>query len=65
VIIEITESSAMTDPIRSERVLYGLRRHGYSLAIDDFGVGHSSFGRLSELPCQILEDRSHFRCQAV
>lgn len=55
VIIEITESSAMTDPVRSERVLYELRRHGFSLAIDDFGTGHSSFGRLSELPCQVLK----------
>jgi len=55
VIIEITESSAMTDAVRSERVLYGLRRHGFRLAIDDFGTGHSSFGRLSELPCQVLK----------
>ncbi|MCA1697854.1 MAG: EAL domain-containing protein, partial [Actinobacteria bacterium] len=55
VVIEITESSAMTDPVRSERVLYELRRHGFTLAIDDFGTGHSSFGRLSELPCQVLK----------
>ncbi len=54
-VIEITESSAMTDPVRSERVLYELRRHGFTLAIDDFGTGHSSFGRLSELPCQVLK----------
>ena len=59
VIVEITESSAMTDPTRTQRVLYELRAHGFSLAIDDFGAGHSSFGRLAELPCEILKiDRS-------
>ena len=59
VIVEITESSAMTDPTRTQRVLYELRRHGFSLAIDDFGAGHSSFSRLAELPCEILKiDRS-------
>ena len=59
VIVEITESSAMTDPVRTERTLYALRRRGFRLAIDDFGTGHSSFGRLAELPCQMLKiDRS-------
>jgi len=59
VIVEITESSAMTDPTRTQRVLYELRAHGFSLAIDDFGAGHSSFSRLAELPCEILKiDRS-------
>jgi EAL domain-containing protein (putative c-di-GMP-specific phosphodiesterase class I) len=57
--IEVTESSAMTDPVRSARVLYKLRKHGFRLAIDDFGAGHSSFGRLAELPCEFLKiDRS-------
>ena len=58
-IVEITESTAMTDPTRTQRVLYELRRHGFSLAIDDFGAGHSSFSRLAELHCEILKiDRS-------
>ena len=59
VIVEITESSAMTDPTPDPRILYELRRHGFSLAIDDFGSGHSPFGRLADLPCEILQiDRS-------
>jgi PAS domain S-box-containing protein/diguanylate cyclase (GGDEF)-like protein len=59
VTVEITETSAMTDPTRTERVLYELRRHGFGLAIDDFGAGHSSFSRLAELPCEVLKiDRS-------
>ncbi|MEJ7714182.1 MAG: EAL domain-containing protein [Thermoleophilaceae bacterium] len=59
VIIEVTESSAMTDPVRTQRVLGELRRQGFRLAIDDFGAGHSSLARLSEFPCEILKiDRS-------
>lgn len=59
VIIEVTESSAMTDPVRTQRVLGELREQGFRLAIDDFGAGHSSLARLSEFPCEILKiDRS-------
>ncbi len=62
VIVEVTESSAMTDPTRTQRVLGELRRHGFRLAIDDFGAGHSSLNRLAELPCEILKiDRSFVR----
>jgi EAL domain-containing protein (putative c-di-GMP-specific phosphodiesterase class I) len=57
--IEIRESAAMTDPTRTSRVLYELSRRGFRLAMDDFGAGHSSFGRLAELPCEVLKvDRS-------
>lgn len=59
VIIEVTESSAMTDPVRTQRVLGELREQGFRLAIDDFGAGHSSLARLAEFPCEILKiDRS-------
>ena len=59
VTVEITESAAMTDPVRTRRVLTELKERGFRLAIDDFGAGHSSLGRLSELPCQMLKiDRS-------
>ena len=62
VIVEVTESSAMTDPTRTQRVLGELRRKGFRLAIDDFGAGHSSLNRLAELPCEILKiDRSFVR----
>ena len=62
VIIEVTESSAMTDLTRTQRVIEELRSNGFRLAIDDFGAGHSSLGRLAELPCEILKiDRSFVR----
>ena len=61
-IVEVTESSAMTDPTRTQRVLGELRRQGFRVAIDDFGAGHSSLSRLAELPCEILKiDRSFVR----
>ena len=57
--LEITETSAMTDPVRCGRILHQLREHGFKLAMDDFGAGHSSLSRLSELPCEVLKiDRS-------
>jgi diguanylate cyclase (GGDEF)-like protein/PAS domain S-box-containing protein len=58
-IVEITESSAMTDAVRSHRVLSGIQDLGVTLALDDFGTGHSSLGRLADMPCEILKiDRS-------
>jgi len=58
-VAEITESTAMTDPVRAQAVLGSLREHGFRLAIDDFGVGHSSLTRLWQMPAETLKiDRS-------
>ncbi len=58
-VAEITESTAMTDPVRAQAVLSSLREHGFRLAIDDFGVGHSSLTRLWQMPAETLKiDRS-------
>jgi diguanylate cyclase (GGDEF)-like protein/PAS domain S-box-containing protein len=57
--IEITESTAMTQPGRARQTLDALREHGVRLAIDDFGTGYSSLGRLHQLPVSTLKiDRS-------
>lgn len=59
VAIEITESSVMTDPERSQRVLWDLHARGVRLAIDDFGTGYSSLSRLKHMPVHTLKiDRS-------
>ena len=59
VVVEITESSAMTDPDRTMRVLQQMHSSGLRLAIDDFGTGYSSLARLKEMPVDILKvDRS-------
>jgi len=62
IVVEITESAAMTDPDRTQRVLWDLHERGMRLAIDDFGTGYSSLSRLKHLPVDILKiDRAFVR----
>jgi diguanylate cyclase (GGDEF)-like protein len=58
--LEITESAMMPDPAGAKRTLDRLAALGVMLAIDDFGVGHSSLGQLARsLPiCLLKLDRS-------
>ncbi|MFN2589542.1 MAG: putative bifunctional diguanylate cyclase/phosphodiesterase [Actinomycetota bacterium] len=59
IVVEMTESTAMTDPLRTMEILRTLRANGVRIAIDDFGTGYSSLSRLRELPVDILKiDRS-------
>ncbi len=58
-VLEITETTAMTDSVRVRETLERLRGMGIRLAIDDFGTGHSSLAYLQHLPVQIMKiDRS-------
>lgn len=50
VVLEVTESSLMTDPARGLAVLARLRLKGFGLSIDDFGTGYSSLAQLSQVP---------------
>jgi len=57
--LEITESVVVRESLRAADVLSGLRALGLSVAIDDFGVGYSSFAYLRELPVDRFKlDRS-------
>lgn len=55
IVIEITESSIMDDPVRAETTLAKLSQMGIKIAIDDFGTGYSSLGYLKRLPVQELK----------
>jgi diguanylate cyclase len=58
-VLEITESTIMTDPTRALEVLGRLNEMGVQLAIDDFGIGYSSMAYLKSLPVHELKvDRS-------
>ena len=60
--LEITENGVMDDPTRSLATLKSLRALGVTLSIDDFGTGHSSLGRVAELPIQEIKiDKSFVR----
>jgi len=54
-IIEVTESSIMTDPKRASVVLQQLRRIGVDVAIDDYGTGHASLTYLQKFDIDELK----------
>ncbi|WP_290872382.1 EAL domain-containing protein [Aquabacterium sp.] len=57
--LEITESVVVRESLRAADVLGQLRGLGVGIAIDDFGVGYSSFAYLRELPVDRFKlDRS-------
>jgi diguanylate cyclase (GGDEF)-like protein len=66
VVLEVTESTMMTDSARARAVLEGLDEIGVELSIDDFGTGYSSLAYLSTLPVDELKiDRSFVMGMAV
>jgi EAL domain-containing protein (putative c-di-GMP-specific phosphodiesterase class I) len=58
-VLEITESAVVEDPIRAEQVVRRLVALGVRIALDDFGTGYSSMVSLTRLPLDCLKvDRS-------
>jgi EAL domain-containing protein (putative c-di-GMP-specific phosphodiesterase class I) len=58
-LLEITESAVMRDPLLAARHMQLLRVAGVRFAMDDFGTGYSSLAQLSRLPVDELKiDRS-------
>ncbi|MGL5448193.1 MAG: EAL domain-containing protein [Rhabdaerophilum sp.] len=58
-ILEITESVLMTDDARTLEILRQLRLLGVQIALDDFGIGHSSLSYIQKFPFDKIKiDRS-------
>jgi diguanylate cyclase (GGDEF)-like protein/PAS domain S-box-containing protein len=53
--IEVTETSMMTDPVRTAASLGSLKALGVRIAVDDFGTGHSSLVHLRRMPVDTLK----------
>jgi len=59
IVLELTETSAMVDPILSLDLMTRLRVKGFQLSIDDFGTGYSSMVQLVRMPfSEIKVDKS-------
>jgi diguanylate cyclase (GGDEF)-like protein len=57
--LEITESALMSATTEVVQLLGQIRRLGVYIAIDDFGIEHSSLSRLRDMPAEVLKiDRS-------
>ncbi|PMR74440.1 bifunctional diguanylate cyclase/phosphodiesterase [Billgrantia endophytica] len=54
-ILEITETAAVTDFSTARGVLQAIRDLGCRTALDDFGIGFSSFHYLGELPVDYIK----------
>jgi EAL domain-containing protein (putative c-di-GMP-specific phosphodiesterase class I) len=58
-VVEITESSLVTDIDLARSIVTSLKNQGVRLALDDFGTGFSSLSHLRSLPFDVIKiDRS-------
>lgn len=57
--LEITEDEIIEDPNATIEILNKIREIGVKIALDDFGIGYSSFNYIKTLPLDVIKiDRS-------
>ncbi len=54
-ILEITETAAVRDMQKARTLMQSLKTLGYRFALDDFGIGFTSFSHLRTLPVDIVK----------
>jgi diguanylate cyclase (GGDEF)-like protein len=54
-VVEITETAVMDDPVATRQQLVLLQEMGLRLALDDFGTGYSSLSHLRSFPIDYLK----------
>ncbi|HVN92931.1 MAG TPA: PAS domain S-box protein [Terracidiphilus sp.] len=60
--LEVVETNAMQDVMRTSQVLTACREIGVGIGLDDFGTGYSSLTYLKRLPANVLKiDQSFVR----
>jgi EAL domain-containing protein (putative c-di-GMP-specific phosphodiesterase class I)/CheY-like chemotaxis protein len=65
IMLEITESAAMTEVAKALENLTRLRMKGFGLSIDDYGTGYSSMQQLSRIPFTELKIDQSFVISAI
>lgn len=55
ILIEVTESTRITDLARAEKVLQALRQKGHKICLDDFGAGAAAFPYIQGLTIDFVK----------
>ncbi len=59
-IVEITESAVIADPVNTKRIVRTLQDLGCRVALDDFGAGYTAFSQLKELSVDLVKIDKQF-----
>ena len=62
-VVEVTETALIHDPVRSGRELAVLSQAGVGVALDDFGTGYSSLSWLTQLPVTTVKIDASFTAE--